>query len=1096
MAETSTPGHGSHGATEEVAPLTVLDLPPGFDGEVPPGPVEAQVPPAMGGAAGASYIAKSLDAMGNVLSSLLGRMASLEQQRSSKSGTPTSDGLEGHLQQLSLAAALVFREGPLLAERPLASAERIMAGTFSSDDSETARRRADEARRVIPGGLMRPQEVNGPLVMGEGWTSGAKRGGATSLGVNTAENSALQNLPPPPPSNLGYFLPPERQNVDGVGLEAVAAETANGTTCLNPAVGTSRTSEACLSMPWGSCPTPGMSFPIPGQSPSFPGSCLPGTGSLSATMGSCLGMPLCRGSTGVTVASSGPCTTIPGRAEGFEGWQHQTQAPHAMDTHLQDTVTGMMSGRPLPPPVSFLPSITMGCGHCVDGVPTEEGQRGFVHVEGQRLPCVCFGGRLVIDMQPPIANQGMSDHMDDKPRPPPGPPPPTPPTTPRTMPRVVTYGAPVATSRTPRGTPVALSPNNIEEASKLVNKLPSLPPVKGTAGGDAAVMAGDWLAQLAPSMATMSPGAAAWWRDLLQEVMGSYTTWLESSPIVRLTLRQKILADVPPLDRFQRVEQRAAMLLLECLPEDLRAEAISTRATSVKGMLFLTLCCYQPGGAGEKHHLQQFLTVPEVASNLDSGVTLARKWIRLFRRGKELQVVLPDPQLLVRGLDRLISKVLAEGKAQSSSTFRIASFKLERQLDYKPTEAGVLDFAQMILGELEAAILALPPTPALKVAAFQETPDGDGNGKGKGKSKSKSKTGAKPCWRWNDGTGCRFGLGCSFAHDPLGPGHCWVCGSTEHMKPQCPYAGAAAGPEQAQGGNQPPFSSRDGPEDGAKAEENGGKGRKPKKKLKKDAVRKAEGSAKDGDPPKEVGDTPSVTPATASASSQQEFLQEATKVLKFMRLAKLTGDGDGKCLVDGGATTSMRRASSEDEIRGLPRRTVKLAVGETYFYVNEAGTLLTLDRVAPILAMVDLMEVGCRVTWTSSEGCKVWHPRLGWLPVRMVDGCPEVDRGLGLELIEEAEGVKRNRAEAEIYVRELRAHVDNVDFSEQGRKVVDSLPNGTNEAYKWLARMFRPDAGVIGIPIAHVFLRVARMLHQEGRAHLPPSARLHLGKQL
>ena len=72
----------------------------------------------------------------------------------------------------------------------------------------------------------------------------------------------------------------------------------------------------------------------------------------------------------------------------------------------------------------------------------------------------------------------------------------------------------------------------------------------------------------------------------------------------------------------------------------------------------------------------------------------------------------------------------------------------------------------------------------------------------------------------------------------------------------------------------------------------------------------------------------------------------------------------------------------------------------------------------------------------------------------MADGCPEVDRGLGLELIKEAEGVKRSRAEAEIYVRELRAHVGNMDFWERGKKVVDSLPNGTDEAYKWLARMF------------------------------------------
>ena len=177
-------------------------------------------------------------------------------------------------------------------------------------------------------------------------------------------------------------------------------------------------------------------------------------------------------------------------------------------------------------------------------------------------------------------------------------------------------------------------------------------------------------------------------------------------------------------------------------------------------------------------------------------------------------------------------------------------------------------------------------------------------------------------------------------------------------------------------------------------------------------------------------------------------------MLKSMRLARLAGDGQGRCLVDGGATTSMRRAASADEVRGLPRRVVKLAVGETHFFVNDAGTLISTEDVAPILAMVDLMEMGCRVTWTSTERCSVWHPRRGWLPVTMNDGCPEVGKKLGLELIAEAEEVKRHRAQAELYVRELREHVKDMDFWEQGKKVVDSLPNSTDEAYKWLARMF------------------------------------------
>ena len=104
---------------------------------------------------GDSYVARSLDAMNNVLASLLGRMASLEQQRSSnQSGTPTSDGLEGQLAQMSLTANPVRRvlERPGF-KRPLASLEKVMAGTFSSDDGSTARKRAAEARRAIPGGL-------------------------------------------------------------------------------------------------------------------------------------------------------------------------------------------------------------------------------------------------------------------------------------------------------------------------------------------------------------------------------------------------------------------------------------------------------------------------------------------------------------------------------------------------------------------------------------------------------------------------------------------------------------------------------------------------------------------------------------------------------------------------------------------------------------------------------------------------------------------------------------------------------------------------------------------------------------------------------
>ena len=99
-------------------------------------------------------------------------------------------------------------------------------------------------------------------------------------------------------------------------------------------------------------------------------------------------------------------------------------------------------------------------------------------------------------------------------------------------------------------------------------------------------------------------------------------------------------------------------------------------------------------------------------------------------------MVIPDPALLVRGLDRLVSKIFQDGKQYSSSSFRMATFKLERQLDYKPTENGVLDFAQLILGELEAALLALPPATTTRVAAVQNSPEGEAGDKGRARTRA------------------------------------------------------------------------------------------------------------------------------------------------------------------------------------------------------------------------------------------------------------------------------------------------------------------------------------------------------------------------
>ena len=144
------------------------------------------------------------------------------------------------------------------------------------------------------------------------------------------------------------------------------------------------------------------------------------------------------------------------------------------------------------------------------------------------------------------------------------------------------------------------------------------------------------------------------------------------------------------------------------------------------------------------------------------------------------------------------------------------------------------------------------------------------------------------------------------------------------------------------------------------------------------------------------------------------------------------------------------RTAGPRGVAGLPVRRVLSAEGEANFYQLPGGTLLATKAVAPIVAMGDLMEVGCRVTWCSSEGCSVVHPVRGDLGARVVNGCPEVDEEVGLELIEEAERIKFRRREAELAVNRLVEGCEviytgqkKLDW-EMGAKVAKELRNGVH----------------------------------------------------
>ncbi|CAE7327628.1 GIP, partial [Symbiodinium sp. CCMP2592] len=905
-------------------------------------------------------VARSLAYMTSLVTTLVGRMDRVEQAQSRNGssasgrqtttatsarmetpmgGTPEAGALgwvdlnrlDEHLAQMNLGGST---HPP--ADRPLASLESIMAGTFSSDDTEMARARAEQGEahaRGVPGALLGPlAEPLGPVVL-------AGRPGDPSGGQH-----------------------------QGVSQRS----TLSGTIRL--AVGTASKYFS------------GICFAV-GQLP-------------SASQGYALASPQVDGA-----LPDGPLAlALPMEASGEVQLSHESGqgvgSGYRRDESCGSTAYHSAASRPVP-------ESGVVTEDAPPGLPAQRGQglvigapaSGLVYAEGAWRPYVMVQGQMVIQNMeaagasavglflaaPTYTPANLSGGTTSVP----GPVPPPPPSTPSPG-----YGG---------GTAAGYHASEVEEPSKLVMKLP---PLVATKGQDAAVVAGDWLAQLEPSMSSLSSSAASWWQALMERVRVLYTRWLESTPILRLQIRQEVLAQRPALDKYQRVEQRASMLLLDSLPEDLRAEVVSVRAVTVEAMVFLVHCSFQPGGSAEKAYLLQFLTAPESGNSVDTALSLARKWVRLLRRGKELQVVLPDPSLLCRGLDKLHGGVFA-GNKHPSAAFRIASFKLERQLDYKAIAKDVEDYAQLILGELEAALLAQPLPSQPKLNRMEETVIADA---GKGKAKGKAR---QPCWAWS------------------------LLDMWEQFPPQ-----AAVPIAWARGGKK-----------------GGGKA--------KDAVRKAEeGSAGDVGAAVAASSAPTTTSApsaTPGESAREDFFEEAAKALKSLRLARATLDrvsalGEGavrRALVDSGATTSMRSAG-ERELQGLPRRKVLLAEGEAVFYQLPGGTLLTEKATAPILAMSDLMEIGCRVVWSSDEGCHITHPVRGNLCARIFNGCPELEEQLGLDLIAEAEATKFRRREAELMVNKLVMQCEpeaRLDW-EMGTKAVKDLRNGVGLAWAWLYRAF------------------------------------------
>ena len=446
-------------------------------------------------------------------------------------------------------------------------------------------------------------------------------------------------------------------------------------------------------------------------------------------------------------------------------------------------------------------------------------------------------------------------------------------------------------------------------------------------------------------------------------------------------------------------------------------EVIAGKEVSAIAVLGRLMTSYQPGGLSEKAAILSALDAPEEAAGLSQAVLGLRKWLRWHRRAGEIGVTRPDATIQVKGLGRLMKKVL---KDNGDLAFRIQLAKSTLAIDTTPTEAAVMTYANHLLAEVEQVAHQDKKkgerfAPVLQDPKVKKIEGGKGaaDGKGGGKERTLDGKGTSTCRYFISEFGCKKGKSCTFNHVLDDQRRCWNCGSTQHYAPKC-----------------------DRPREGDRGQKGDGKGEGKQVR----SVKKEENQSKPEDP----------APRGEEGQNEvmKELLEEANKMLKSMtapkveerenKLQKLQRQLDDlrqlkvfrisrmeisetEGLLDSGATHSLRAKKKGEDVTKMKEIQVTLACGKKVpLKMTAGGTMIANDEsTEPIIPMGKLVNyLGCSLGWTKKDGLVLQHPKKGAIGTVERGGCPHVPRHVALELIEELEGcvelVEINKQEVKI----------------------------------------------------------------------------------
>ena len=558
--------------------------------------------------------------------------------------------------------------------------------------------------------------------------------------------------------------------------------------------------------------------------------------------------------------------------------------------------------------------------------------------------------------------------------------------------------------------------NNKEEAGMVKgvevvrSGAPDLPALPQWSPSQGPLQLGDWLLLLEPLVADLSTTSETWWRLVTSGAERWYQTHVSLSPLDRIQHKADPPTEVQQ-EKWQRLERRVSVMLLQAIPEGIREELVASRRLGVFGILTHLYTVYCPGGVYEKQTLLKNLEEPAEVSAISEAPGAIRKWLRWRRRTEEIGAVAPDPALLLKGLNRLTRRVIEPNKELQ---FRISMVRNSLGVDTTPTAETVGHFATHLLAELEQVALtekraspAAAKAEAPKIRQFEAERGDKEKGRGKGQEKSSEDSGGKPkCHFFLSEKGCRKGKQCTFSHDTKDEKkRCWTCGATDHMSPSCTRPKSASGegsPTKAKSlrseGEEKPLSPKESDTQSSAASD------LSVKELMEEANRMLRSMSTSAS-----GNAASASSATKEEEVRSDVMERLQQQLnsmkmKVLRIGKVMRSGD-QGLIDSGATHPLRPARSGENITAYKQLQVTLADGGvTRLPMSPGGAMVSPKKdTEPIVPMGQLTELlGCEVKWKGKE-LELNHPKKGLLPVYHHEGCPQVSKALALELIEEIE---------------------------------------------------------------------------------------------